>query len=299
MLTLSRRTTILAFVVAVIVVASGAAISWGVVKSSSFARSASERQSSIHLAQKAEVASSCQLVGTKPDPACALPIVRQGRKSARAEAELAAQQQSAAWTQLMAIVAVVGTALSFLGVFLVWTTFDETRRSNAIAREALDGQLRPWIDFEVDLGHVAYVSGSIKASIAIRFRHHGAAPALYLSYIADLFVEDMPSERALNLLPSLFTEEWNNYTNKTVFPGEKWAKNCVTELENVQPGPTKITLVVGVRYKSPYSAKFKMTSRIYDLFVAERYEEPILLQGNHGLERVRLLQRDGLSDFAS
>lgn len=299
MLTEKRRTTILAFVVAVIIIASGAAISWGVAESSSFARSAAERQSSIHSAQKAEVASSCQLVGTKPDPSCALPIVRQARESARAEAELAAQQQSAAWTQLMAIVAVVGAALSFLGVFLVWTTFDETRRSNAIAREALDGQLRPWIDFQVDLGHVAYVSGSLKASIAIQFRHHGAAPALFVSYIADLFVEDMPSERALNLLPSLFAEEWHNYSNKTVFPGEKWAKNCVTELENVQPGPTKITLVVGVRYKSPYSAKFKMTSRIYDLFVAGRYDEPILLQGDHGLERVRLLQRDGLGDFAS
>lgn len=52
--------------------------------------------------------------------------------------DLAAQRKSALWTFIMGMAALIGMALSAVGVILIKQTFDETRRTN------LD-QNRPWI----------------------------------------------------------------------------------------------------------------------------------------------------------
>lgn len=47
--------------------------------------------------------------------------------------DLVAQRKSALWTAIMGMAALIGMALSAIGVFLVKQTFDETRRTNRIA----------------------------------------------------------------------------------------------------------------------------------------------------------------------
>lgn len=52
-------------------------------------------------------------------------------------ADLVAQQRSALWTGIMGIAALIGMALSAVGVWLIWTTFRETRRTAEIAQSNL------------------------------------------------------------------------------------------------------------------------------------------------------------------
>lgn len=63
---------------------------------------------------------------------------RQKRNDNRREyADLVAQQRSALWTAIMGMAALIGMALSAIGVWLVYTTFRETRRSAHIAQDNL------------------------------------------------------------------------------------------------------------------------------------------------------------------
>ena len=54
------------------------------------------------------------------------------RDNMRDYENLAAQQTSALWTKIMGLAALLGMGLSALGIWLVKTTFDETRRGNEI-----------------------------------------------------------------------------------------------------------------------------------------------------------------------
>ncbi len=75
------------------------------------------------------------------------------RENQRVELDLAAQQMTAWWTQIMGVAALVGMALSAVGVWLVWTTFAETKAANEIARM----DQRPWLHIEIEkIGQLAY-----------------------------------------------------------------------------------------------------------------------------------------------
>jgi hypothetical protein len=51
------------------------------------------------------------------------------------QADLVAQQTGALWTTLMGLAAILGMGLSVVGVYLVWTTFKETRKANELAMD--------------------------------------------------------------------------------------------------------------------------------------------------------------------
>lgn len=57
------------------------------------------------------------------------------RDNQREYEDLAAQRTSAPWTGIMGLAAVIGMALSAIGVALVYTTFNETRLTNRICDE--------------------------------------------------------------------------------------------------------------------------------------------------------------------
>ena len=71
------------------------------------------------------------------------------RDNQREQDDLAAQQTSALWTSIMGIAALIGMALSAVGVAFVWTTFQETRVANDIARENMFAAYRPRLHIDV------------------------------------------------------------------------------------------------------------------------------------------------------
>lgn len=60
------------------------------------------------------------------------------RKGERDEYDLEAQRITATWTQHMGIAAIIGMAVSIVGVVLVWTTFREAQRSAQISLDNLE-----------------------------------------------------------------------------------------------------------------------------------------------------------------
>jgi hypothetical protein len=59
------------------------------------------------------------------------------RENERKKQDLIAQQTTAIWTFLMGCAAIIGMMLSALGVYLVWTTFRETKRNTETAYDLL------------------------------------------------------------------------------------------------------------------------------------------------------------------
>jgi hypothetical protein len=98
------------------------------------------------------------------------------RENQREEQDLAAQKVTAWWTQVMGIAALIGMGLSAVGVWLVKTTFDETRKSNAIAQRALLIENRPWLVVNsINTESVDVVSietaDNVKIGIVVRFEY--------------------------------------------------------------------------------------------------------------------------------
>ena len=59
--------------------------------------------------------------------------------------DLEAQRTSALWTAFMGAAALLGMAVSIIGVGLVWITFNATRRGNEIAEDTAKRQLRAYV----------------------------------------------------------------------------------------------------------------------------------------------------------
>jgi hypothetical protein len=99
---------------------------------------------------KDQIALDCGALVGRAFSDCARQINNAAREQQRDEYDLYSQKTMALWTAVMGGMAVVGVFLSVLGVYLIWTTFRETKRTADEAREAnritREGQ-RPWIDF--------------------------------------------------------------------------------------------------------------------------------------------------------
>ncbi len=89
--------------------------------------------------------------------------------------DLLAQRQSALWAYVMAATAILGIILSAVGVWLVKTTFDETRAANDIARDTAKRQLRAYITTENH--QVVNFGAGLKYSHICQLHNRGQTPA--------------------------------------------------------------------------------------------------------------------------
>jgi hypothetical protein len=91
------------------------------------------------------------------------------------QADLVAQRTAALWTAIMGFAAVIGMGLSVLGVYLVWTTFRETKKANEIAMDERSPLIHvEAIDFD-------FFADTVR--VAIRIKNFGTGEALCFSTI--------------------------------------------------------------------------------------------------------------------
>lgn len=81
-----------------------------------------------------QIAAEC---GGNADPQCARNIEQAARSEQRQEYDLYSQQAMALWTGVMGGMAVLGVALSGVGVYLIWQTWDATREAAVNSRKTL------------------------------------------------------------------------------------------------------------------------------------------------------------------
>lgn len=142
-----------------------------------------ERRTEQRLeAARLDIATKCGSLAGQQRSDCSQPIDDAAREIERQEYELAAQRAVSIWTSLMGVVAVFGLALSGVGAYLVWTTFAETRRANAIAQDSAMRQLRAYIAIEGLDGPRLALNFNGNYVVTLRLVNSGPTPAVRWMY---------------------------------------------------------------------------------------------------------------------
>ena len=205
--------------------------------SDSYEHHASDKSAEYAENAEREIARDCMSIPTNGDLNCVREREYAARQNQREEQDLAAQRVTAWWTAIMGVAALIGMALSAVGVFLVWTTFAETRRANSIAREALTSENRAWlkvsasinvlhIDHAMAEGTAAIEIENVGNSVARKVAFWGSIKIVGESFIIKHDFSDlpepqiMPVDRDLNIWP----RQTKNVTRSVAGLGVRLAK---------------------------------------------------------------------------
>jgi hypothetical protein len=163
-------------------------ITWGNLKSADYERHANSNKRHYSEYARKKIVETCVAISPLEKARCVYEARDQEREHQYNQSDLVAQRQSALWAYIMGLAAVIGMALSALGVWLVKTTFDETRCSNEIARMAQ----RPWLDVQIKLHGIARAEKGYALRIEMNVENLGQTPANHLRYAVDgFFLEDL------------------------------------------------------------------------------------------------------------
>jgi hypothetical protein len=111
---------------------------WGYWTQVGYYKQAAKQSAQFERWAKNEVRTGCPSFGPLSKAECTYQAKQAAHENKRDEYDLYAQRTSALWAGIMAIAALVGIGLSGVGVYLVWTTFRETKRSADLAKSSLD-----------------------------------------------------------------------------------------------------------------------------------------------------------------
>lgn len=132
--------------------------------------------------------------------ACVSKAVEAARENQRSEQELVAQQSSARWTAVAGGAAGLGFIVSLVGIALVWTTFRETRRSNIIAREMGEAQIRCYINIT---GAGIQFLGPDRILIGTDIKNGGQSPARNVRINARAKIVGGAIEKVISGIPAM------------------------------------------------------------------------------------------------
>lgn len=126
-------------------------------------------RSNIHRQYAHDRIGSVCLTSIAPSD-CIAEANQSARENEREEQDLAAQKITAWWTKVMSIAALIGIAVSAAGVYLVKTTFDETRKANDLSAKFQRAWLKVTLKIIDHEGSAGYSAGieveNIGASVA-------------------------------------------------------------------------------------------------------------------------------------
>ena len=104
-------------------------VGYGLLQSAEYERQASANSAEYAKNTRDKVAKACLKLAGIDAVNCANNARDAETEYRYNQSDLVAQRQSALWAYIMAAAAVIGMGLSVIGVWLVWTTFRETKRS--------------------------------------------------------------------------------------------------------------------------------------------------------------------------
>lgn len=172
------KTGLIAGIIAAIVIAA-AFLGWGWLKSAEYEREAHNQTREYAAYTDNKIRQSCFNLSVNDKKQCVADARHEQRANERNEHDLVAQRQSALWAYVMGAAAVIGMGLSVIGVILVYTTFDETRKANEISETAHSRQSRAYIAIaSMALNKIAAAGETPRVSA--KFVNTGQTPALHL-----------------------------------------------------------------------------------------------------------------------
>lgn len=154
-------------------------IGYGLLESVKYEQQAKDKISEYTEYTREKIAQACAASDKIENIKCVNEAFAAKRAFEYNQSDLVAQRQSALWAYIMAAAAVFGIALSAVGVWLVKTTFDETRKANEIAKDTARKQLRPFVyvtkvDFDYTYGGQ---NDDTKFAFDIHIKNFGQTPA--------------------------------------------------------------------------------------------------------------------------
>jgi hypothetical protein len=123
-----------------LLLALGICVSWigyGLSKSAEYERQADNKRSEYSEYTRQKIADTCVGIPDLEAVKCRYEALDAQREHDSNQSDLIAQRQSALWAYIMGAAAVIGMALSAVGVWLVKATFDATREANIIQKTAM------------------------------------------------------------------------------------------------------------------------------------------------------------------
>lgn len=132
-----------------------AGILFGLAKQAEYERASYERSREYTADTYGPAYNACLRLSGVSQVDCIAQTHQERRENTRQEDDLVAQQTMSVWTFLMGGAAIVGMLLSAVGVYLVYSTFQEAKRTanaavdaNELALRLANTQMRAWIGFD-------------------------------------------------------------------------------------------------------------------------------------------------------
>jgi hypothetical protein len=113
-------------------------IGYGLLKSAEYERQADNNRAEYSKYTRKKIVESCVGISNVEAIKCRYQAFDARHEYSYNQSDLVAQRKSALWAYIMGAAAVIGIALSAVGVWLVKATFDATNESNRIAKAAGD-----------------------------------------------------------------------------------------------------------------------------------------------------------------
>ncbi len=172
----SKVGLIRSIIVAILFVAVLTVAGW--CKQLEYYQQASDQATKHQRWAKDEIERGCPSFGKVSKAECSYQAKQSADEDERAEYDLYAQRSSALWAAIMALAALLGIGLSGVGMYLVWTTFREAKRSADEAErnvEAFISVERAWLEASVSGNKIAL--GDKRITIFIDVIMRGRTPA--------------------------------------------------------------------------------------------------------------------------
>jgi hypothetical protein len=182
----------------VVLVIAASLISYGLWQQSNYEWQAKDKAAENARHTNQDIQMRCVPLPALDERNCAIEAAREQRGYERQEQDLYAQKTTAIWTFLMGSAAIIGMMLSSVGIWLVYSTFGETRRTanaailsanhaalasgemqeaNRISERATNAQLRAYLSVRpLVIDHAGHGTGRAKGFLQIV--NNGETPAV-------------------------------------------------------------------------------------------------------------------------
>ena len=236
-------------------------IGYGLLQSANYERQASANSAEYSRYTRDKVAQTCARLTGAQAVDCLYNAQDAQAEYSYNQADLVAQRQSALWGYIMAAAAIIGMGLSVIGVWLVWTTFRETRKANQISRDAS----RAWVSLTVGPAGKFWLSAEkLDFRFNVILENHGDSPAIKAFCKAFIILGDPRNFASPDLSKVIPTESTD--CECVVFPNSSpLGTEIITELTGGFPERAEINLMVVCRYQITGHNAWRGSTRTFQL----------------------------------
>jgi hypothetical protein len=226
-------------------------IGYGLLESAKYEQQAKDKIGEYAEYTRDKVAQACVRVAKIEKVKCINEAFEAKREYEYNLSDLVAQKHSALWAYIMAAAAVIGVALSAVGIFLVYTTFHETRNANQIASDTAKRQLRAYVFANGLTWQRINGANQAQIEVSILWRNAGTTPANMAIFGATCTRCAIEDDHATKMQMRIVSEHSAHFG-----PGTEMRSPCVlidqSDMRKAWQGEQQLVLYGRVDYRDAF-----------------------------------------------